>query len=180
MVRPATPADAEDGRSWIERFEAALRRAEVADVEVGPLSARWARAFGAAYRDRYDADEAAVDLREMDRLNATGQVGAGEPVAVRAFRNLDDSPLQFRFKLYRRGPSVPLSDVLPIMTVRSLGQGDPSTIMSGVIQLVQNQLQILRMAPKRQFNHLPFDVWMSLAKATPLRRSEAEPHQGVH
>ena len=107
---------AEAGRSWIERFEAALRRAEVADVEVGPLSARWARAFGAAYRDRYDADEAAVDLREMDRLNATGQVGAGEPVAVRAFRNLDDSPLQFRFKLYRRGPSVPLSDVLPIMT----------------------------------------------------------------
>ena len=106
---------AEAGRGWIERFEAALRRADVADVEVGPLSTRWARAFGAAYRDRYDADEAAIDLGEMDRLNATGQVGAGESVAVRAFRNADDSRLQFRFKLYRRGPSVPLSDVLPIM-----------------------------------------------------------------
>ncbi|HWT69200.1 MAG TPA: paraquat-inducible protein A [Pseudomonas sp.] len=30
------------------------------------------------------------------------------------------------------------ANVLPIMTVRSLGKGDPSTIMSGVIQLVQH------------------------------------------
>lgn len=106
---------AEAGRGWVDQFESALRRADIDDVEVGPLSARWARAFGAAYRDRYDADEAAVDLREMDRLNADGRVGTGEPVAVRAFRRDDDSPLQFRFKMYRRGPAVPLSDVLPIM-----------------------------------------------------------------
>jgi paraquat-inducible protein A len=30
------------------------------------------------------------------------------------------------------------ANVLPIMTVNSLGQGDPSTIMSGVIQLMQH------------------------------------------
>lgn len=30
------------------------------------------------------------------------------------------------------------ANILPIMTVSSLGQGDPSTIMSGVIQLVQH------------------------------------------
>ncbi|AZD10542.1 Paraquat-inducible protein A [Pseudomonas chlororaphis] len=30
------------------------------------------------------------------------------------------------------------ANVLPIMTVTSLGQGDPSTIMSGVVQLVQH------------------------------------------
>ncbi|WP_397449846.1 paraquat-inducible protein A [Pseudomonas sp. NA-150] len=30
------------------------------------------------------------------------------------------------------------ANVLPIMTVSSLGQGDPSTIMSGVIQLIQH------------------------------------------
>ena len=34
---------------------------------------------------------------------------------MRAFRTPDDSRLQFRFKLYRRGPAVPLSDVLPIL-----------------------------------------------------------------
>lgn len=30
------------------------------------------------------------------------------------------------------------ANVLPVMTVRSLGKGDPSTIMSGVIQLMQH------------------------------------------
>ena len=30
------------------------------------------------------------------------------------------------------------ANLLPIMTINSLGQGDPSTIMSGVIQLVQH------------------------------------------
>jgi len=101
---------AEAGRGWIERFEGALRRADVVDVQVGPLSARWARAFGAAYRDRYDADEAVQDQQQMADLGA--EPGA---LAVRAFRHPDDSRLQFRFKIYRRGPTVPLSDVLPIL-----------------------------------------------------------------
>jgi glutamate dehydrogenase len=43
---------AEAGRSWIDLFEAALRAADVDDVAVGPLSVRWADAFGAGYRDR--------------------------------------------------------------------------------------------------------------------------------
>ena len=79
------------------------------------MSARWAEAFGPGYRDRYDAAEAVNDLQEIDRLNETGDTTVGEPVAVRAFRQADDSPLQFRFKLYRRGAAVPLSDVLPIL-----------------------------------------------------------------
>ena len=102
-------------RGWVDRFEAALRRSGVEEVAVGPLSAQWARAFGAAYRDRYDADEAATDLQYVNRLNETGLPGEGKAVAVRAFRTPDDSRLQFRFKLYRRGPAVPLSDVLPIL-----------------------------------------------------------------
>jgi len=106
---------AEAGRSWVDRFETALRAAEVDDVQVGPLSARWAWAFGAGYRDRYDADEAVRDLQAADRLNASGLNDGGDPVAVRAFRAERDGPLNFRFKLYRRGAAVPLSDVLPIL-----------------------------------------------------------------
>ena len=34
---------------------------------------------------------------------------------MRAFRIAGDGALQFRFKLYRRGAAVPLSDVLPIL-----------------------------------------------------------------
>jgi glutamate dehydrogenase len=106
---------AEAGRGWKDRFEGALRAAAVDDVGVGPLSERWAEAFGAGYRDRYDAAEAVRDLQAFDRLNDDGAVGRGEPVGVRAFRNPGDTPLQFRFKLYRRGGAVPLSDILPIL-----------------------------------------------------------------
>jgi glutamate dehydrogenase len=106
---------AEAGRGWEERFEAALRAASVDEIGVGPLSARWAEAFGAGYRDRYDAAEAVRDLQAFDRLNADGDPTHGEPVGVRAFRNAGDTPLQFRFKLYRRGTAVPLSDILPIL-----------------------------------------------------------------
>jgi glutamate dehydrogenase len=105
----------EAGRSWIDRFETAAREADIADAEIGALSEKWAGAFGAGYRDRYDAAEAVADLQEIDRLNASGQVDGGEPVAVRAFRSTTDTGLQFRFKLYHRGAAVPLSDVLPIL-----------------------------------------------------------------
>jgi len=112
----------EAGRSWVDRFETALRRAQFEEASIGALSARWAGAYGAGYRDRYDANEAVLDLQQIDRLNASGLVApAGsdatdsEPVAVRALRRDSDSPLQFRFKLYHRGGAVPLSDVLPIL-----------------------------------------------------------------
>jgi len=120
---------AEAGRSWIDRFETALRAADVDEVAVGPTSAKWAEGFGVAYRARYDAAEAVADLEQFDRLN-DGSMGDGvhaEPVAVRAFRTADESPLQFRFKLYRRGSAVPLSDVLPIladMGLKTLEESD--------------------------------------------------------
>ncbi len=105
----------EAGRGWPERFEAALRAAGVDDVAVGPLSTRWTEAFGTAYRDRYSAAEAVIDLEQFDQLNSTGERDGGEPIAVRAFRTDEDTPLQFRFKLYHRGDAVPLSDVLPVL-----------------------------------------------------------------
>jgi len=108
-------AVAEAGRSWVDRFETALREANVDDVAVGPLSARWAEAFGAGYRDRYNAAEAVRDLQSTDGLNASGLNDGGSAVTVRAFRTDREGPLNFRFKLYRRGAAVPLSDVLPIL-----------------------------------------------------------------
>ena len=107
---------AETARSWVDRFESAARAADFAEAQIGALSAKWADAFGAGYRDRYNAVEAIADLEQIDRLNDTGANDGGEPVAVRAFRTPADSPLQFRFKLYRRGAAAALSDVLPILT----------------------------------------------------------------
>jgi glutamate dehydrogenase len=132
----------ETGRSWVDRFEAALRADDIDEGSIGALSVRWAEAFGPGYRERYDAAEAVADLQQINGLNATGEAGeaggGGEPVAVRAFRLPTDTPLQFRFKLYRRGAAVPLSDVLPILadmglkTLEEFGNAVRPTAQTGV------------------------------------------------
>jgi hypothetical protein len=61
---------------------------------------------------------------------------------------------------------------------RPIAQPEEIPAECGVIQWEQDKLEIVRVAPKRQFNHLPFGVWMALAKATPLRQHEAlHPYQ---
>ncbi|MDZ4319839.1 MAG: NAD-glutamate dehydrogenase, partial [Phenylobacterium sp.] len=52
--------------------------------------------------------ELAAYLAEID---ARGEEG----FRTRAFRNVGDSSIRFRFKIYRRGESAPLSDVMPIL-----------------------------------------------------------------
>jgi glutamate dehydrogenase len=98
----------ETSRTWTDRFVEAARHGGVAEPELGPLSAHWAESFTAPYRDRYDVREALTDLGQLQRLEAG-------VACVRAFRTPADSPLQFRFKLYRLGGPVALADVLPIL-----------------------------------------------------------------
>lgn len=44
----------------------------------------------------------------------------------------------------------------------------------GVMVYQGNQLEVLRMAPKRPARDLPFGVWMALAKAVPMKGTELE------
>jgi len=47
----------------------------------------------------------------------------------------------------------------------------------GVMVYQSNQLEMMRMAPKRPAPELPFAMWMALAKATPLKMSELDSWQ---
>jgi glutamate dehydrogenase len=98
----------ETARTWPDLFIDAARRAGVVPAELTILGQRWAPAFPLAYRERYPISEALVDLAQVSKL------GDGR-IAVRGFRTSEDSNLQFRFKLYRRGHAVALADVLPIL-----------------------------------------------------------------
>ena len=100
-------AIAETARTWDDRFEAVIRDSQAG--RVAPLLARYAGAFPPGYRDQYDAEEALADIQVIDDL------AEGEAVRVRAFRRDGDSPITFRFKLYRPGAAAPLADVLPIL-----------------------------------------------------------------
>ncbi|MDP2260140.1 MAG: NAD-glutamate dehydrogenase [Caulobacter sp.] len=98
---------AEAARTWGDRFDAAVRAAPPADGVAATL-ARWAGAFSVGYRGYYPADEALIDLAEIDAMGEEG-------FRTRAFRNVGDSSIRFRFKIYRRGESAPLSEVMPIL-----------------------------------------------------------------
>lgn len=96
-------------RTWADRFATAVRASGRATPEVADMVARYAEAFTAGYRERYDAEEALADIAVIDGLKD------GEPVRVRAFRRAADSKTQLRFKLYHPGSPAPLADVLPIL-----------------------------------------------------------------
>ena len=96
-------------RTWEDRFDAATRASGRPTAEVSDILARYAQAYPAGYRDRYDAAEALADLAVIESLEAS------ESVRVRAYRRAGDSKTRFRFKLYRPGAPAPLADVLPIL-----------------------------------------------------------------
>ncbi|MGI9169391.1 MAG: NAD-glutamate dehydrogenase domain-containing protein, partial [Caulobacteraceae bacterium] len=97
-------------QTWGDDLEAAVRADFPEPATAAAVLAAYDGAFPAGYRDRHDADEALADLRVIQTL------AGGGAVSVRAYRKAADSALQFRFKLYRRGPTpAPLSRVLPIV-----------------------------------------------------------------
>ncbi len=66
---------------------------------------------------------------------------------------------------------------------RPIASPDEVPVECGVLQLQDEQLVVLRNAPKRAVADLPFAMWMALAKATALPpgndRYSADPSQGV-
>jgi hypothetical protein len=50
---------------------------------------------------------------------------------------------------------------------RPIAEPDEIPAACGVMQVLGDDVEVLRMAPKRLFHQLPFGIWMALAKATP-------------
>ena len=102
-------AIADAARTWEDRFDAAVRASGEPPEAVAETLARYRDAFPAGYRDRFDVTEALADLAVIEAM------GPDDKVGVRAYRHAGDTPLQFRFKLYRPSAPAPLADVLPIL-----------------------------------------------------------------
>ncbi len=81
-------------------------------VEVRGILTSWARCLPPGYTDRTDATTALEDLAELELLR-------GEDAVRMALRPDRSGELGLRFRLYRAGPSVEPSQVLPVL--ESLG-----------------------------------------------------------
>ena len=55
-----------------------------------------------------------------------------------------------------------------------IAQADEIPLECGVMVQTTDKLEVLRPAPKRHIRHLPFAVWMALAKATPIKGHQGE------
>jgi glutamate dehydrogenase len=73
------------------------------------LHERYAEAFPPAYRHDTSAAAAVVDIGRMEGL------GGSDDLAMHLYRPLEAAPGALRFKLFRHGQSVTLSDVLPLL-----------------------------------------------------------------
>jgi glutamate dehydrogenase len=95
-------------RSWTDHLREALLE-EYGEERGLALHARYADAFPAAYTEDFPARAAAADIGRIEQLDAHG-----DPT-LHLYRPLEAPPGTLRLRLLRRGRSVMLSDVLPLL-----------------------------------------------------------------
>jgi glutamate dehydrogenase len=95
-------------RRWDDGLKEALIHA-LGDARGNALFRVFGSAFPAGYRDEFAARQAVPDIETMDRLTAAS------PLGMSLSRPLEAQPGTLRFKLFRRGAPVALSDSLPML-----------------------------------------------------------------
>ena len=95
-------------RTWDDRFvEAARADKGRSDEQRETAATRFAGAFTAGYRERYEPAEALIDIAEIEKT--------GDGVRVRAYRLAGDGAERLRCKIYSRGAPLALSAVMPVL-----------------------------------------------------------------
>ncbi|WP_328996442.1 NAD-glutamate dehydrogenase [Kribbella sp. NBC_01245] len=99
----------ETTRAWEDDFAAALHD-EVGDVAATKLTRLYGDSFGQAYKEDFRAEVAVADVCKLKDLPAT------DGLAMSLYSPIDAEGNEKRFKLYRTGSSLSLSQVLPKLT----------------------------------------------------------------
>jgi glutamate dehydrogenase len=95
-------------RTWEDKLADALL-GSVGASRARDLALRYAGAFGAAYRENFDAAGALEDIAHLEKLSDT------RPRAVDLYRREGDPPSRLNLKLFNRGAPAPLSERVPIL-----------------------------------------------------------------
>ena len=100
-------------RSWADHLQDALVQ-EYGEARGLALGRRWLDGFPAAYREHHLPLAALCDVERLER------VAGGEDICLSLYRPVEASPHEARLKLLRRGDTVALSDILPILEAMGL------------------------------------------------------------
>ncbi len=95
-------------RRWDDELKDALVEA-LGEARGNTLFRAFGGAFPAGYREDFPARSAVPDVEMMDRLNEA------EPLGMSLYRPLEASPNALRFKLFRIGAPIALSESLPML-----------------------------------------------------------------
>ena len=94
-------------RSWTDHLGDAVKKSHGEETSMAVVG-RWAHSFGPNYRDRYTPSEVIFDIKTLEHIMVSNEIGMN-------LSRLDDAPLyKVRFKIYRKDGPIALSDVLPI------------------------------------------------------------------
>ncbi len=107
-VRALEARLASAARRWSDELRQALIGA-TGEARGNALFNSFGAAFPAGYREDFSGRAAVPDIEMMDRLTPA------DPVDMSLYRPLEAAPNALRFKLYRQGAPVVLSDSLPML-----------------------------------------------------------------
>jgi glutamate dehydrogenase len=95
-------------RSWGDVLRDALID-KIGEHEGNRLHALYRRGFTSSYRDAFNTVNAIADIEKMEQLTEENSL------VLKFYRRLEDPDSAVRFKLFRLGQGVPLSDCLPVL-----------------------------------------------------------------
>ncbi len=96
-------------RAWADDFADTLAD-QVGEEEAARLMRRYGRAFPEAFKEDFPARIAVADLRRLEELPD------GDGLALNLYRPIGGGPDERRLKIYRTGPPVSLTTVLPLLS----------------------------------------------------------------
>jgi glutamate dehydrogenase len=100
----------EAARSWADGFAEALN-AEFGEERSAELLRRYGNAFPEGYKADHSPRSAVADLVHLEQLSEED----GKDFALSLYEPVGAAPEERRFKIYRKGDSVSLSAVLPVL-----------------------------------------------------------------
>ncbi len=98
----------EVGRTWTDDLQHFLFET-VGEETANRLFLKYKNAFPVAYTSNYSPRVAVYDIKHIEAISEEN------PLVMNFYKPLDETPENFRLKIYQHDTTIPLSDVLPIV-----------------------------------------------------------------